>query len=234
MLYCSGFILTAPKNLDSGSTEYLTFTAINVPLGGPVTIKLVHWHTQEVLAESKVVAINNMNMWVEMVVPPSPLDVRAKLQVRGALSGGHKIEAEKEVLIRHSSVVTFIQTDKPIYKPGQTVRFRVLPLDSQLKPLELNKKGDIWVQDPSDVRVAQWKQVKFSEVHTISKERTHFGKKEPLVEKDFSDSGWSRFFQISRSNLLTTTIPHIKSTYCNGSHDTTSGRFLHIFTDRGS
>ncbi|GBM97246.1 Murinoglobulin-2 [Araneus ventricosus] len=25
------------------------------------------------------------------------------------------------------------------------------------------KKGDIWVQDPSDVRVAQWKQVKFSE-----------------------------------------------------------------------
>ncbi|XP_055938471.1 pregnancy zone protein-like isoform X2 [Argiope bruennichi] len=158
-----GFILTAPKNLDAGSTEYLTFTAINVPTGGSVTIKLLHWDKDEVLAESKVVAINNMNMWVEMTVPPSPLDVKAKLRVKGTFSGGYKIEAEKEVFIRRTSVVTFIQTDKPVYKPGQTVRFRVLPLDSRLKPLESNTKGDVWIQDPTDVRVAQWKQVKLDE-----------------------------------------------------------------------
>ncbi|GIY30102.1 hypothetical protein CDAR_6902 [Caerostris darwini] len=157
-----GFILTAPKSIDAGSTEYLTFTAFNVS-GGQVTIKILNWYTQEVLAESKGVVINNMNMWVEIVVPPLSTDTKAKLQLKGTFSDGYKIEAEKEVFIRHSTIITFVQTDKPIYKPGQTVKFRVLPLDSQLKPLEANAVADVWIEDPSDIRVVQWKQIKFDE-----------------------------------------------------------------------
>ncbi|GFR18743.1 MG2 domain-containing protein [Trichonephila clavata] len=60
-----GFILTAPKAIDAGSTEYLTFTAFDVPSGGQVTIKLLHWYSGDMLAESKVTVLNNINMWVE-------------------------------------------------------------------------------------------------------------------------------------------------------------------------
>ncbi|GFT35849.1 MG2 domain-containing protein [Nephila pilipes] len=102
-------------------------------------------------------------MWVEIVVPPSSSNVKGKLQVKGTFSDGYKIDDEKEVHIRGSSIVTFVQTDKPIYKPGQTVQFRVLPLDSQLKPLDANSVGDVWIEDPSGIRVAQWKEVKFDE-----------------------------------------------------------------------
>ncbi|GFU22382.1 alpha-2-macroglobulin [Nephila pilipes] len=158
-----GFILTAPKAIDAGSTEYLTFTAFDVPAGGQVTIKLLHWYSGEMLAESKVSVLNNINMWVEIVVPPSSSNVKGKLQVKGTFSDGYKIDAEKEVHIRGSSIVTFVQTDKPIYKPGQTVQFRVLPLDSQLKPLDANSVGEVWIEDPSGIRVAQWKEVKFDE-----------------------------------------------------------------------
>ncbi|GFY41170.1 pregnancy zone protein [Trichonephila inaurata madagascariensis] len=157
-----GFILTAPKAIDAGSTEYLTFTAFDVPSGGQVTIKLLHWYSGDMLAEKKVTVLNNINMWVEIVVPPSSSDVKAKLQLKGTFSDGYKIEAEKEVHIRGSSIVTFVQTDKPIYKPGQTVKFRVLPLDSQLKPLDTSTVADVWIEDPSGIRVAQWKQIKYT------------------------------------------------------------------------
>ncbi|CAG9810260.1 unnamed protein product [Chironomus riparius] len=43
-----------------------------------------------------------------------------------------KIEAEKR------QYYTFIQTDKPIYKPGDTVRFRVIVVDRDLRPYHMN------------------------------------------------------------------------------------------------
>ena len=43
-----------------------------------------------------------------------------------------EIEAEKR------QYYTFIQTDKPIYKPGDTVRFRVIVVDRDLRPYHMN------------------------------------------------------------------------------------------------
>ncbi|XP_070504791.1 thioester-containing protein 1 allele S3-like [Chironomus tepperi] len=43
-----------------------------------------------------------------------------------------EIEAEKK------NFYTFIQTDKPIYKPGDDVRFRIIVVDRDLKPYHMN------------------------------------------------------------------------------------------------
>ena len=42
---------------------------------------------------------------------------------------------------------TFIQTDKPIYKPGDLVRFRVIVVDRDLKPFHFNNIN-VYVSDP--------------------------------------------------------------------------------------
>jgi hypothetical protein len=47
----------------------------------------------------------------------------------------YNINSVKEVHIQHDPYIILIQTDKPVYKPGQEVRFRVLTLTHDLMPV---------------------------------------------------------------------------------------------------
>ncbi|XP_053159344.1 ovostatin-like isoform X2 [Hemicordylus capensis] len=61
----------------------------------------------------------------------------------------------RSVAIRNISTTTFIQTDKPIYRPGQKVMFRAVTLDINFRPV--NKMFPlIYVQDPQGNRILQW------------------------------------------------------------------------------
>uniref|UniRef100_A0A8C4TAB7 Uncharacterized protein n=1 Tax=Erpetoichthys calabaricus TaxID=27687 RepID=A0A8C4TAB7_ERPCA len=48
-----------------------------------------------------------------------------------------KMTSQKKVSLTVLRPLTFIQTDKPVYKPGQAVKFRVVSLDKNLVPLNL-------------------------------------------------------------------------------------------------
>ncbi|NXK27224.1 A2MG protein, partial [Arenaria interpres] len=56
--------------------------------------------------------------------------------------------SRKSVLVKNSESLVFIQTDKPIYKPGQTVLFRIVSLDKDFRPLN--------EVDPKKNRLYQW------------------------------------------------------------------------------
>ena len=59
---------------------------------------------------------------------PKVADGKYEIQVKGgAFSDKASISVEKSFLV-------FVETDKPIYKPGQTIHMRVLTLDPELKP----------------------------------------------------------------------------------------------------
>ncbi|XP_006875548.1 PREDICTED: alpha-2-macroglobulin-like [Chrysochloris asiatica] len=63
------------------------------------------------------------------------------------------------VLVKNEESLVFVQTDKPIYKPGQTVKFRVVSLDDNFHPLnELIPL--VYLQDPKDNRITQWQNIK--------------------------------------------------------------------------
>ncbi|XP_062377748.1 alpha-2-macroglobulin-like isoform X1 [Sardina pilchardus] len=51
--------------------------------------------------------------------------------------------------------VAFIQTDKPIYSPGQTVHFRVVTIDTDFIPLS-GKYNRIFLEDSRGNTIAQW------------------------------------------------------------------------------
>ncbi|XP_028616918.1 alpha-2-macroglobulin-P [Grammomys surdaster] len=74
------------------------------------------------------------------------------VQVKGPT---HEFRRRSTVLVKNKESLIFAQTDKPIYKPGQTVRFRVVSLDENFHPLnELIPL--LYIQDPQRNRIAQW------------------------------------------------------------------------------
>ncbi|XP_062426832.1 alpha-2-macroglobulin-like protein 1 [Rhea pennata] len=64
------------------------------------------------------------------------------------------MEEKTKVLIRKANSGTFIQTDKPIYQPGQTVKFRIVTLDEDF--FGLNDSFSLFLQDPNNNRIGQW------------------------------------------------------------------------------
>ncbi|KAF7641941.1 hypothetical protein LDENG_00267950, partial [Lucifuga dentata] len=56
-----------------------------------------------------------------------------KVEVQGATFHSSQV---RKVLIKAYKPMTFIQTDKPIYLPGQTVNFRVVTLDTKFRPAD--------------------------------------------------------------------------------------------------
>ncbi|KFQ04213.1 Alpha-2-macroglobulin, partial [Haliaeetus albicilla] len=78
---------------------------------------------------------------------PSPVTF-ITVTVKGATL---QFRSRKSVLVKNSESLVFVQTDKPIYKPGQTVLFRIVSLDTDFRPLN--------EVDPKKNRVYQWTKV---------------------------------------------------------------------------
>uniref|UniRef100_A0A9J8AIU7 Alpha-2-macroglobulin-like protein 1 n=1 Tax=Cyprinus carpio carpio TaxID=630221 RepID=A0A9J8AIU7_CYPCA len=60
-----------------------------------------------------------------------------------------------QILIIHPQNLLFIQSDKPIYKPGQTIKFRIVSLDSNFLPRKQVFRT-VELQDPYSNRIGQW------------------------------------------------------------------------------
>ncbi|XP_063210944.1 alpha-2-macroglobulin-like protein 1 [Chroicocephalus ridibundus] len=89
--------------------------------------------------------------------PPAEIHEVAHLHV--SIQGGSlQVSEEKEVLVKAPELGTFVQTDKNVYKPGQTVKFRIVRLDQNFIPNN-RELPLVAVQDPSGNRVAEWREV---------------------------------------------------------------------------
>ncbi|XP_006164927.1 pregnancy zone protein [Tupaia chinensis] len=78
------------------------------------------------------------------------------VQIKGPTQDFRK---RNTVLVKNTQSLVFIQTDKPIYKPGQTVKFRVVSMDENFHPRnELIPL--IYLENPRRNRIAQWQSMK--------------------------------------------------------------------------
>nr|XP_009936178.1 PREDICTED: alpha-2-macroglobulin-like protein 1 [Opisthocomus hoazin] len=68
-------------------------------------------------------------------------------------------EGRKKVLVKPQKNVILVETDKGLYKPGETVQFRIVNLDEDLKVIK-KEYSQIWLQDPENNRIAEWLDVK--------------------------------------------------------------------------
>ncbi|XP_077779224.1 alpha-2-macroglobulin-like isoform X3 [Podarcis muralis] len=83
------------------------------------------------------------------------LTVEVAVEVDIGLMVAHE---RKQVLVRNPESLVFVQTDKPIYKPGQEVRFRIMSVDEDFRPLN-ETFPLVYIQDPKRNRLLQWTNV---------------------------------------------------------------------------
>ncbi|XP_067387062.1 alpha-2-macroglobulin-like protein 1 [Emydura macquarii macquarii] len=81
--------------------------------------------------------------------------VHAVIQMGESLS----YEGRRKVLVRGQNQKVVIDTDKPFYKPGETVKFRIVTLDEDFKAID-KVYPLVVLQDPSGNRISQWVDVK--------------------------------------------------------------------------
>ncbi|XP_045443698.1 ovostatin homolog 2-like [Pipistrellus kuhlii] len=64
----------------------------------------------------------------------------------------------RSVALVSEETVTFVQTDKPVYKPGEDVQIRIVTLNTKFKPVE-EMYPLITLQDPQNNGIFQWENV---------------------------------------------------------------------------
>ena len=136
--------------LNSGQTETVSVSLFDgtEPARGTVRLTLAEPSDGSILAEATGDVAGSKS--IHIAIPP--LDGGAYvLRLAGQGNGGPGFESVTEVQVRAAMPVLFLETDKPIYKPGQPVHFRVLRLDHDLRPLP--GPVTVEIQDAKDLKV---------------------------------------------------------------------------------
>jgi CD109 antigen len=124
-LAASSYIAVLPKVLHSGRTEAISLALF---AGDELTKEKVE---VTLLKDGQEVASARQTIDGRGTVSldiPEVADGQYEIQVKGsAFSDKASINVENSFLV-------FVEADKPIYKPGQTIHLRVLTLDPELKP----------------------------------------------------------------------------------------------------
>ena len=138
------FVAVVPQTLRTGYTEWVSVSLFNGdrPVSGNVRLTLLDKGASVSSVSARVHGAAN----IEFPLP--------QLQ-----QGRYEIEVEVEDVSETRSasvdveddVLLFVETDRPIYKPGQTVHIRLMTLDALLKPWQ--SAATIEVQDAKGIKV---------------------------------------------------------------------------------
>nr|XP_009936164.1 PREDICTED: alpha-2-macroglobulin-like protein 1 [Opisthocomus hoazin] len=148
------YLVVIPADLRYSSTQVacLHITCYEAKL--QVNLVLEHSAGLQLLAQETIQKEKTFMCTKFWVAPPAD-GAEEIATVKLIITGeGISIEEKKKVLIRKASSGTFIQTDKPIYQPGQTVKFRIVTLDEEF--IALNDSISLFLQDPKNNRIEQW------------------------------------------------------------------------------
>nr|XP_060619440.1 ovostatin-like [Anolis sagrei ordinatus] len=147
------YVLIAPAVVENSISNeaYLHLENINEALTVNVTLE---YNTESYLLWEGTVTERHFSQCFNFTVPLATSSALAFLHLSAK---GHSLNIyeRKAVAVRNTSSTVLVQTDKPIYKPGQKALFRVVTLDTDFRPVN-SKYALIYIQDPQGNRVAQW------------------------------------------------------------------------------
>nr|AAI53920.1 Si:dkey-46g23.3 protein [Danio rerio] len=150
------FMVTFPSLIESGSGAKLCASLLKPQGSLTITITLVddkNTETQLVRQTTQRKLHRCFNFQAPLISGDSVQTVRVVVQGQS-----FKMTEERKVMFRSYLPLTFIQTDKPLYNPGQTVNFRVVTMSDKLVPLD-QMYNLVVLEDFRNIRINQWTNV---------------------------------------------------------------------------
>ncbi|XP_040450998.1 alpha-2-macroglobulin-like protein 1 isoform X6 [Falco naumanni] len=120
-----------------------------------VTVTLQSRAGNETLITQSISQLTFFHCTSFQVPPPAGKPSEVAFIVITVLEPNSEFQKKQKVLIKHTDKKTFIQTDKPVYKPGQIVKLRIVTLD-QAFIASNETHGLVELKDPRGNRIAQW------------------------------------------------------------------------------
>ncbi|GBN97171.1 Murinoglobulin-2 [Araneus ventricosus] len=163
----SGYIFTSPRSIKTGANNQLELCRFGAVEEGIVKVKLFYsesYNGNETLAQEEEFTLEKGKRCTFFDFFVNAIDIDnvyyGRLQINGSIDGECISGSDKVNFSPSKENIYLIQTDKPLYKPGQTVLFRVLKLDKQLRPSsDEGDIGEVYIEDPKGTRLYQWKRI---------------------------------------------------------------------------
>ncbi|XP_067219842.1 alpha-2-macroglobulin-like protein 1 [Chanodichthys erythropterus] len=150
------FLVTFPAVIESGSNAKLCASLLKPNESLAMTVSLLddQNRTTQLVQQRSSTEFHRCFTFQAPRVDGESVQ-KLKVVVQGS---NFKMTEERKVMFRRYLPLTFIQTDKPIYNPGQTVNFRVVTMNATLVPLD-KMYSLVVVEDNNNNRIGQWTNV---------------------------------------------------------------------------
>ncbi|MCJ8740032.1 hypothetical protein PDJAM_G00054040 [Pangasius djambal] len=149
------FMVTFPAVIESGSDAKFCVSLLKPNETLQMNIYLVHDNQSRTLLQETVEKeIHHCSHFEAPQVEGESVQ-EIKVEVKGE---SFTMTEKRKVMFKSYNTLAFIQTDKPIYNPGQTVNFRIVSMDSNFIPIE-QKYSTVILEDNNHNRIGQWTNV---------------------------------------------------------------------------
>ncbi len=125
-LAASSYVAVLPKVLHSGRTEAISLALFAGDKPAKEKVEVILLKDGQKITSAKQTVDGKGTVSLDI---PEVADGKYEIQIKGSAF------SDKADINVANSFLVFIETDKPIYKPGQTIRMRVLTLNPELKPV---------------------------------------------------------------------------------------------------
>ncbi|XP_060581140.1 CD109 antigen-like isoform X3 [Ruditapes philippinarum] len=147
------YVVLTPSSFRGGLPLSVSVNILKATAPVSVTVSLVNEGSKTTVATATGSFSKGTPGTLQLLVPDDVHAGSYKLHVTG--SGGATFTNETTITFESKSISLFIQTDKAMYKPGQTVNFRAFAVFPNLTVY--TGPMDIDIYDPATNKIKQWR-----------------------------------------------------------------------------